>query len=740
MNTLYPRHSFTPQRSPSKPSSQVSHSPPVSEGEAERALNEKWKNDDNGKKRQKHNESDGRHTSSVGGSHQFNAFSCWTAHQSHGQITMLFYVPRWTKKEDLRIVFGRDYVIAGLKEGKEMVIQARLAGRINTTTSTWQLERKSNKRSRSRSGSRSGRNRLRNKGTDTAASNPSSGESSSAKGKRKIASSKGDEVATIERTASPASSSETSSFDILARSTDTLESGSGWDSNWNNVAERLSSPHLARQASQTGDSATSPLGSSPRLLQQSTTFSEEGSGYLPSAGSNSGGEGVRSLESSISIDPSQHSSPSQPLSEDDIITDAKLVTLHLDKVDVGIWPFMVSGPASLSLLPPSRAAASSPFILSSQHQSLDAALEEALSNPHHHHHTNNNSPPLTQGPAIPEEEEGEGEGEETDDSFTHSTVTIDTVASDDSTTVLGVERPGGKEEELYEMDPTSLALMGMRHTRQGHRTPFASATNREESRAFEYFRRAWRRAEIPLATKRLVEDYLPLPIYQNNAIVLAFQIRLMAALGGPTALARLYVSYARLQLPSSLDKRSPLAFPLGGLTNPFGSGPQNDQLSSPRSQADLSTKNDAILYLREACTLDKNVVISDEEWQEAHLLDDEGEAAKGGGMQSETGRAASSKWTGSEKIDEQRGKKTLAKKHKGDKGKRKKAMSGSSKRDLNNHSNSNSTSRGSEKFSSDQGLVFVLVSRAALLSVMVAGGVAVARWWSRTAASGVGGG
>ncbi len=45
--------------------------------------------------------------------------------------------------------------------------------------------------------------------------------------------------------------------------------------------------------------------------------------------------------------------------------------------------------------------------------------------------------------------------------------------------------------------------------------------------------------------------------------------RLVASLGGPKALSRLYVSYARLHLPSLASHRSPLAFPYGQLHEPL---------------------------------------------------------------------------------------------------------------------------------------------------------------------------
>lgn len=607
-------------------------------------------------------------------------------------MTILFYVPRWTKKGDLQVIIGSDYVVAGVRSTKEMVVQAQLAGRVNTLTSTWRLERQSNKRSRSRSTSGAGGNML-------VARRDSNSNSSSGNGLEKKSASNLVVQKEEERTSSPPSSSdEASSSDLLARSADTFEIAGGWDSHWSHVRESSAStpPELT-------EAHTSMMGSgspAPRL-DQSMTLSEE-SGYIPSGSNSTGDGGVRSLESSIH----SQSSASQTRSEDDAITDAKLVTLHLDKVDGGIWPFLVSGPASLSLIQQGSLGKINP-----QQQSLNAALSEALKQPN-------------QGRMADQLGIGiAGEGDDIfDSSFTQSTITVDTMSSDDSATVLGTRGAQEDEEDLYEMDPTSLALMGIRHSKQGARSPFGSASTLEEARAFEYFKRAWRRAETPLATKRLVEDYLPLSLPQYNRALSLMRNRLTASLGGPSALARLYVSYARLHLPSFQDRQSPLAFPLGGLNNPFGGGHAQDHLSSPRSQGIQFVGHDALTYLREARNIDNNVVIVEEEWQEAQAL----------AAQSPSGDE-SWRWDQAEGASE---KASQGSRMYGERGGRQQKKRKKKKQSIGSKLHRDDAARGSDKFPSDQGLVFVLVSRVALISVMVAGGVAVAGWWRRAASAG----
>ena len=189
-------------------------------------------------------------------------------------------------------------------------------------------------------------------------------------------------------------------------------------------------------------------------------------------------------------------------------------------------------------------------------------------------------------------------------------------------------------EARFNMDPTTLSLIGLQVANAGIRPAVDMAgavfSNDRGSvglpEAFEYFARSWRQAEVALATERLVHDYLPfIPEFSLRETVSskeyersdsarqpkgadmapnsssdtfrpqsnlaaglrigtgrhthaipggssALRQRLVASLGGQKALARLYLSYARLHLPSSADKRSPLAFPHGQLNSPFVSG------------------------------------------------------------------------------------------------------------------------------------------------------------------------
>lgn len=592
-------------------------------------------------------------------------------------MTILFYVPRWTKEEDLQIVFGRDYVIAGARSAKEMVVQAQLAGRINTSTSIWRLEKQSNKRSRSRSRNHKG-------GKRAAASSSSSSEEREELEKRERK-----PTSSVIQKESPTSSDEASHSDPSAHSVDALQSSGGWD-------------HIRQSSAPTPPPEAYSVPESATRLDRSMTLSEE-SGYIASGSNSTGDGGVRSLESSIH----SLSSASQTRSDDDAITDAKLVTLHLDKLDGGIWPILVSGPASISLL---QSENSSPFLSRSRHQSLNAALSEALKQPN-----------LEDQQSVIIEDEANAQ---LDDSFTQSTTTIDTMSSDDSTTVLGTQSTG-EDEDLYEMDPTSLALMGISHSKQGARSPFGSTSTQESSSAFEHFKRAWRRAEIPLATKKLVEEYLPLsPPRSNTSNML--RSRLTASLGGPSALARLYVSYARLHLPCFQNRQSPLAFPLGGLTNPFGGGHGQDYPSSPRPQGDQSIGHEPLTYLREARNIDKNVVISEEEWNEALAMAAQSPSAEGAWRWDQP--EVTNKSSDGERASQAR--QSASEGRKREKTRRKKKVGSKLHRD--------DLSKSNEKFTSDQGLAFVLVSRVALISVMVAGGVAVAGWWRRAASAGGG--
>ncbi|SPO38722.1 uncharacterized protein PSFLO_04201 [Pseudozyma flocculosa] len=202
-------------------------------------------------------------------------------------------------------------------------------------------------------------------------------------------------------------------------------------------------------------------------------------------------------------------------------------------------------------------------------------------------------------------------------------------------------------EAKYNMDPTTLSLIGLqvadsssaRSAGQERRhlgAPGHGAGALPE--AFEYFARAWRVGEIALATERLVQDYLPLlsaasvaedlsavktsgtpprapematqgsadtfrprdtdqthsqlsKAFAARSTVETQRQRLIASLGGSKALARLYLSYARLQLPSASQTRSLLAFPLGQLNSPF----VDATAPRPRLAGGLKRKSSVVL-------------------------------------------------------------------------------------------------------------------------------------------------
>lgn len=108
------------------------------------------------------------------------ALTGWQSHQSHGQLTIVFYVDLGVRSEDIEVIiastceyivvsrvssgsgipiltpFDSADVIAGIR-GYEPVVKARLYARIDPTTSYWQLERPAHQhRSRTRSRTTSG--------------------------------------------------------------------------------------------------------------------------------------------------------------------------------------------------------------------------------------------------------------------------------------------------------------------------------------------------------------------------------------------------------------------------------------------------------------------------------------------------------------------------------------------------------------------------------------------------------
>ena len=470
------------------------------------------------------------------------------------------------------------------------------------------------------------------------------------------------------------------------------------------------------------------------------------------------------------------------------IVPALLVSVYLDKLQPGIWQNLVVGPA-----PPVQDEEES------QRSQLGAALHEALHSEH------------------------SGEGAEEEEMRRHrdraetSAASIATIASDDSETILGSRpildrldqgRPEDAERRKYNMDAQSMAIVGQQVTlrnggtsqRSGAASSPVSSGNPEEE-AFEYFKRAWQKADIPLAISQLVGHYLPLPISaittpsdESRAISLgnspvegrtpvvdatrtmtsreephigsAFRQSYVAALGGNSELARLYVSYARLHLSSSW---SPLAFPWGGRNNPFvtrsqrqdygfmATGATSPTASRPSSVASSSHERASspgghdlshmtasyatgsnsngwggaaspsrrissalhqhvgpLPFLKEAVRLDPDVQIDPEDWEEAASLaeqalaqaTEDAEARKAFLEAAVAGEAASPRLNASSR---------------GGPGCRNGGRSrGSRRRDTNGQG---------------EGVVINFVSSAALLSVCLAGSVAALSIWRRVSAA-----
>lgn len=728
------------------------------------------------------------------------ALQAWTAHQSHGQATILFYVPRRVHTDDLAITIGHDYIVAGVR-ARSPVVKARLSGRIDPATSAWQLERRrTGKRNRSHSrlprraqprsevsssenssnasgGSSRRSNAARSEDGEGSAAQqrnhpslhrpPSGHEASTAPASSctfsregaddvpKQGSSSSGQRQPRSRTESLAGSDDSSSFDLLAHSVDTVGSRDSAASSSSNVilgrTDRSDDSPLSRDAPRSTGPATPPS------LAQSVTLSEE-SGYIHPASA-----GIRSLDSSMSAAENTScgslGSRSRHVGDDDVdeTYDARLVTLHLSKVDGGIWPCLVAGPAPVA---PEELTATLPQLLSQKsYTSISAALSEALGN----RAVSRENQAAHQPHSRSQSAESASE-ENSEPAATSSTLTVDTIGSDDSTTVLGTSRVQN-EEEQYNMDATSLTLIGLQCARHSQAAPFNAAISRETSLAFEYFRRAWRQGEVPLAIERLVEDYLPLPAssdarMQDPAALPkrasdALRPRLIAALGGPTALSRLYLSYARLQLPSSEHLKPLLSLPVTGVANnPFGTYVPNEhqlQPGSPRGRVRSHTSETArtpLNFLEEARRLDAIVgnSITEVEWREAAEFDEQSRAADWPhGPTSQQGAASPSSrsdgaydsassysvnaWGAVLGNDQQR--------------LRSKRRKRASRRNVVGSGGGNNTADRNLNPSSgpspaDQGLVFLVVSRAALLSVMVAGGMAVAGWWRRAAAAGGG--
>lgn len=630
----------------------------------------------------------------------------WTFHQSHDQATVLFLVPQTTSSNDLDIRIANDHVYASVINHPP-ILQAKLYGRVNTETSTWRIADRDRARKR--------RRRSFTRPSQAAASLSASGSASAeATSSRRV---QGDphlrQSSAPSDSTSPGSHTSSSHVHIesppashssLSASIVSINSGSSYEVLSHSTPSSL--PPTSAGPATEWSSGSSDFGSSDSAdasLSQSAVLSDPGDlrGYGNEAASRAeptDNTGLRRSQSISNLAVSSYpvpgaasnvfgvSRPSQQAGPPQV----RLVTIHLDKIDTGIWPILAHGPAPLQrdALPvrltrvlgsdlPRNGFITENFIRNrilhrrsvrqDQQQrdvaqlQLNEALEEALSA---FEGGDRVLAAIRSGANPTHFEEGSRSSLDSDEDFgpNTSTLSINTIGSDESATVLGSrvvslsgtsatlqraqtstttarQTDAQREEEddvldawkelevlaRYNMDPTTLSLIGLQFV-NGYSAQRASslasqlikASSTGIPDAFEYFARAWRTADVSLATERLVQDFLPLlpstshgathqdqsalqarlaevldPALVHSAIalpvtgdVIAEQLRerlhshsymshrqrLVASLGGPKALARLYVSYARLHLPSLASNRSPLAFPYGQLTSPFVSG------------------------------------------------------------------------------------------------------------------------------------------------------------------------
>ncbi|KAF8899945.1 hypothetical protein CPB84DRAFT_1709359 [Gymnopilus junonius] len=100
-----------------------------------------------------------------------------------------------------------------------------------------------------------------------------------------------------------------------------------------------------------------------------------------------------------------------------------------------------------------------------------------------------------------------------------------------------------EQEDKYNMDPTSLALIALE----------LSDIRKDKQGAFEYFLRAWQQAHVPSATMRLVSHYVPLDstldaveVKEDPSVqMVAYYLK---AIGGSRNLAQLYLEAGLLHL------------------------------------------------------------------------------------------------------------------------------------------------------------------------------------------------
>ncbi|SNX82436.1 uncharacterized protein MEPE_01142 [Melanopsichium pennsylvanicum] len=666
----------------------------------------------------------------------------WTFHQSHDQATVLFLVPQATSTTDLDIRIAHDHVVASVINHPP-ILQAKLYGRVNTETSTWRIaDRDRARKRRSRSFARSS--------SQAAASISASGSAEAPFSRRTQPERHICQNTVPSDSASPGSHTSGSHVQIessppsqssLSASAASLQSGSSYEVLSYSTPSAL--PAISAGPATERSSGSSDFGSSDSAdasLNQSVVLSDPGDlrRHNVEAGSSSESSENPGLRRSLSISDLSFPDPNAsatafaaPEASPQVgPPEVRLVTIHLDKIDAGIWPLLVVGPAPLrsealsnrlsTLLGselPRNGSITEKFvhnrilhrrsIRQEQQQrntaqiQLNQALEEALSAFEGGDRVlaairNNANPVLHDGDPQTHFEQGFRASMDSDEDFgpNTSTLSINTIGSDESATVLGsrvvslsgtssglqraytndadarqADAAREDEDELleawkelevvarYNMDPTTLSLIGLQFA-NSHNAQRGSGPSNQTIRnpasgipdAFEYFARAWRAADVSLATERLVQDFLPLlPAISNGAAhqdqralharlsealepalyagatslpatvdvvtrqlrerlhshsYMSHRQRLVASLGGPKALARLYVSYARLRLPSLACNRSPLAFPYGQLTSPFVGGghggmhPSGKQRRGPaRNPASSSSRTPSLASL-----------------------------------------------------------------------------------------------------------------------------------------------
>ncbi|CAO1626379.1 unnamed protein product [Parajaminaea phylloscopi] len=740
-------------------------------------------------------ETSSRHTSIHG-----PALTGWQFHQSHAQVTVVFYVSLEARDEDVQVFIASDHVIAGIR-GFDPVLRAGLYARIDSAASSWQIEQRPELRRQHHHRRR--RSRV-NSQTRASPSHSGSAESEDAGAglmqadltSRTSSTSSLSSLASVPQRQhrnptldsshglpSPTARS-TDSFELLHASSASLSSRGSHTRRSTGFASPTASArsdtfhHIERGSDAGGSSPRSRLHSnadadylgatspeSPRSLSSRTSLP------FSDLDESSGG-----LQSSVqfSATSSSGSQPSSGAAYGSLA--ARLVTIHLTKIDAGMWPSLISGPIPRD--PPK--SEEGPVGIPIRRRSARRSIESVSG------FTATSDGPLSNSPgsALSSSTADGGSG------FSDRTVgrlpaaeSTTSFQSDESMTVLG-QRRGSIDEEpaneaRFDMDPVSLALVGLQLRGSTSSTSPTCAVDE----AFEYFVRSWRRCELPVATEILVQDYLPLPSprHQNprerhtarrngggHEAQTGHRLRLVAGLGGPSALARLYVAYGRLSIASTGTAETSLSrvflFPWGsghcrdpysagqyGLhsteaahrrhSSPAGyasSGPSSPrvagaELSGGEGQDDsMAQLSDAqrilyldgpLLYLEEARRLDPAVQILACEWSEAHRIadqaalevdaemaaDDGEDLFRGGEDASERGSTVFSaqgrhKAKGQEQARRRRGKK---------------AGSGSKK------------AATSPTSTTDDGGLLAVLSGAALVSFVVAGSVAVLGWWRK---------